>query len=264
MSWSFDSSILLAPLLAGLLIVATHVVLGREVLKRGIIFIDLTIAQIAALGAITAETFELAHEAWEMQLAAGLTALAAGALLSWTERRWHEQQEAIIGSLYVLAASAAILVLSHNPHGAEHLTQLLAGQILWVSLPQLVPIVILYAAVLLAWFLGARQRPALFYLLFALCITASVQLAGVYLVFATLILPALATSTMQDRRGLAVAYLIGGSAYGLGLWLSVPTDLPSGPLIVCMLALLALIAAATAARGLAGETKPFRPGSRPR
>lgn len=240
-TWSFDWSILGPPLLAGLLIVSTHVVLGREVLKRGIIFIDLTIAQIAALGAIVAETLGFAESGWQMQAAAGIAALLAGGLLSWTERRWRGQQEALIGCLYVIAASTSMLVLANNPHGAEQFTHLLAGQILWVSLPQLIPVAALYALVLAAWFGGARNKPALFYLLFALCITASVQLAGVYLVFATLILPALATLAHDGRKGLAIAYGIGGSAYGIGLWLSVPTDLPSGPLVVCVLAALALL-----------------------
>jgi len=252
-AWSFDWSILGPPLVAGLLIVSTHVVLGREVLKRGIIFIDLTIAQVAALGAIIAETLGFAESGWQMQAAAGAAALLAGGLLSWTEHRWRERQEALIGCLYVLAASAAILVLANNPHGAEQFTHLLAGQILWVNFQQLLPVAVLYALVLTAWFGGARNRPALFYLLFALCITASVQLAGVYLVFATLILPALATIAIDGKRGLAIAYSIGGTAYGLGLWLSVPTDLPSGPLVVCMLALLAL--ATVVATGGFGEAR---------
>lgn len=242
-SWMFDWSILGPPLLAGLLIVSTHVVLGREVLRRGIIFIDLTIAQIAALGAITAQSLGVAEGGWGVQVAAGVAALLAGGVLSWTERRWHARQEALIGCLYVIAASAAILVLARSPHGAEQFTHLLTGQILWVSPGQLIPVAVLYALVLAAWFGGANNRPALFYLLFALAITASVQLAGVYLVFATLILPALATLNKRGWRGLAVAYALGAAAYGLGLWLSVPTDLPSGPLVVCVLAVLAAMTA---------------------
>ncbi len=95
---------------------------------------------------------------------------------------------------------------------------------------------------LLAWLLWARSRPAAFYFLFAITVTASVQLVGVYLVFATLILPAIATAGLGERRGLLLGYGIGGGAYALGLWLSVPFDLPAGPLIVCVLAVMAMAA----------------------
>lgn len=167
----------------------------------------------------------------------GAPLLAAG-LLSWTEKRLHEVQEALIGCLYVVAACASILLLSHNPHGGEHLTELLAGQILWVLLSQVWPVALLYAGILVAWFAGAHRVPALFYPLFALNVTASVQLVGVYLVFASLILPALASRDLDDKRGLALGYGVGAAGYALGLWLSVPFDLPSGPLIVCVLAVL--------------------------
>jgi zinc/manganese transport system permease protein len=241
----FDWGILGAPLLAGLVVVATHVVLGREVLRRGIIFIDLTIAQVAAVGVILAETLEWSEgHGWEVQAAAGLAALGAAALLAWTEQRWPKLQEALIGSLYVVAACLAILLLANNPHGAEHLAELLTGQILWVNLPQIWPAAILSAIVLAAWFgVGHRQR-WLFYFLFALTVMASVQLVGVFLVFASLILPALAGSGLPERRGLLVGWGMGGAGYAFGLWLSVPLDLPAGPMIVCTLAGLALFTAA--------------------
>lgn len=239
---AFDLSLLGAPLAAGLLVVATHVPLGRRVLERGIIFIDITIAQVAALGVIVASVLGIEDGGWRAQLAASAAALLAALLLTWTERRLPALQEAMIGSLYVLAASIALLVLAHHPHGDEHMQELLAGQILWISLPQLVPVALLYAVVLALWFLWARQRTWAFYLLFAVTVTASVQLVGIYLVFATLILPALATTGMP-RRGLALGYAIGAAGYALGLWASVPLDLPSGPLVVCVLAGLTLIVA---------------------
>jgi zinc/manganese transport system permease protein len=245
MDFSFDWSILGAPLLAGLLVCATHVTLGREVLNRGIIFIDLTIAQIAALGVIALEASGHESKGWELQAAAGVAALLAAGLLSWTEKRLHEVQEALIGCLYVVAACASILLLAHNPHGGEHLTELLAGQILWVNLSQVWPVALLYAAILAVWFAGARRVPALFYPLFALNVTASVQLVGVYLVFASLILPALAARDLDDKRGLMLGYGVGAGGYALGLWLSVPFDLPSGPLIVCVLAVLTVAAGVT-------------------
>jgi len=236
---SFDWSLLGPPLLAGLLVASTHVLLGRRVLERGIIFIDLTIAQVAALGVILAGVHE-ADAGLTTQLAAATAALATAGLLTWTERRFRLLQEALIGSLYVLSACVALLVLAHNPHGAEHMQELLAGQILWVGYGQLVPVALLYALLLAAWLLLLRHRPAAFYFVFALAIMASVQLVGVYLVFATLILPAIATAGMGERRGLLTGYAMAAAGYALGLWLSVPFDLPAGPLIVCTLAGLAL------------------------
>ncbi len=244
MSWTFDWSLLGAPLFAGLVVTATHVVLGREVLKRGIIFIDLTIAQIAALG-VLAETLwhpGSEHSSWHVQAGAVGAALAAALLLAWTEKRWPELQEALIGSLYVVAASAAVLLLANHPHGDEQLTQLLAGQILWVNYERVWPVAMLYAGVLLVWFLGARRLPLLFYVLFAITVTASVQLVGVFLVFASLILPALAVRKLPDRPALMLGYALSASAYAFGLWLSVPFDLPSGPLVVIVLALISGLA----------------------
>ena len=237
----FDWRLLGAPLVAGLLVISTHVTLGREVLKRGIIFIDLTIAQVAALGAVLVEALVANAQTWVLQCAGGAAALLAAALLAGTERRWPRLQEALIGCLYVIAASAAILLLANNPHGAEHFTHLLAGQILWVTYAQLWPVALLYAAVLWSWVAWVRHRATWFYPLFAITITASVQLVGVYLVFASLILPALASVGLRPRAGLLVGYGVGICGYGFGLALSVPWDLPSGPLVVCMLAGLSLL-----------------------
>jgi len=249
MNLAFDWSLLGPPLCAGLVVCATHVLFGREVLKRGIIFIDLTVAQVAALGAIAVDAAGLTPHGWVMQIAAGVAALSAAALLSWTEHKFGEVQEALIGSLYVVAACVAILLVSHNPHGGEHLTEMLAGQILWVSYSRVWPVALLYAVLLGAWFGGARTKPFLFYPLFALAVTASVQLVGVYLVFATLILPALAVRDLSQWRGLAAALAIGIGGYAIGLWASVPLDLPSGPLVVCTLAALMILAVAVRAGG---------------
>src|SRR3546814_16148909 len=102
--------------------------------------------------------------------------------------------------------------------------ELLAGQILWVSYAQLWPVAILYAVLLLLWFTVVRTRPGLFYFLFALTVMASVQLVGVYLVFATLTMPAIATSLMPEKRGLPIGYLIAGAGKGPGLGLSSRRD----------------------------------------
>ena len=235
--------LLAAPFAAGLLVLATHVPLGIEVLRRGIIFIDLAIAQVAALGVIAAQLLDW-NAPGAVQLAAAGAALAAAFVLNWTERRWPDIQEALIGLLFVAAASAGILLLANNPHGGENLRELLAGQILWVGWNALLPAAVLSALLLALWF-GMRARlPAVgFYVLFALAVTASVQLVGVYLVFASLIAPALATRALGARR-LVAAYALGAAGYAVGLLISAVFDLPAGAAIVCCLAVLSVAALA--------------------
>ncbi|MCW8919358.1 MAG: metal ABC transporter permease [Gammaproteobacteria bacterium] len=247
---ALDLTLLGPAFLAGVLVVATHVPLGRRVLARGIIFLDLALAQIAALGLIVAHRLEWAPGEWQVQTVALGSALGGALLLHYTERRWAEIQEALIGTLFVLASSVGILLLAGNPHGGEHLRELLSGQILWVGYPQLMPVALLYGAVLALGFALRRHPSSLpFYLLFAVTITASVQLVGVYLVFATLILPALAIRHLGGR-GLIWGYLVGLGGYGLGLLLAALFDLPAGAVIVCTLALSALLCAQFgAARG---------------
>jgi zinc/manganese transport system permease protein len=172
-------------------------------------------------------------EAWVGLLPAGAAGGAppAAAFLVWTDRRFAAVQEALIGVVFAVAASTEILFLAFDPHGAEHLKDLLVGQILWVAPGDLVPVAVLYALLLAALaFLDLRRRRALFYAVFALAITASVQLVGVYLVFASLIVPALV-------GGLAAGYAVGVAGYVLGLAASALLDLPTGAAIVCALAL---------------------------
>ena len=247
---ALDISILGPAFVAGLIVLSTHVPLGRQVLARGIIFIDLAIAQIAALGVIVGQYVGLDEEGLGVQAAAAIAALAGAALLAWTDRRWPERQEPLIGTLFVLAATGGLLLLANNPQGGEHLKDLLVGQILWVGYDQLIPAALLSAGLLvLMWKLRERLAGPLFYPLFALAITASVQLVGVYLVFASLIVPALATSRQRGTRALLRAYAIGIAGYVSGLLLSAAFDLPSGALIVWTLAGCALLAAAIPVRG---------------
>ena len=232
-----DPTILGPACLAGVLVLSTHVPLGQQVLARGIIFIDLAIAQIAALGVLVAMYFGIDEHGISVQFAAAAAALLGAALLTWTERRWPNQQEPLIGTLFVLAATGGLLLLADNPHGGEHLKELLIGQILWVSLTQLIPVAILSAVLIaLIVLLRARLSGLIFYGIFALAITASVQLVGVYLVFASLIMPALATSGLTGRKRTVVAYAVGVLGYVIGLALSAVLDLPSGALIVWTLA----------------------------
>jgi zinc/manganese transport system permease protein len=232
--------ILWPALVAGLLVTATHAPLGREVLQRGIVFIDLAVAQIAGLGVVFADWVGLEPQGAAVQAAALGAALAGALLLNWTERLWPDVQEAVIGVAFIVAANLAILLLAANPHGAEHLKDLLVGQILWVTPKQLVVTAVVYAAILAVWFgLGARYGRARFYLLFACAVTISVQLVGLYLVFTSLIVPALATRRLARYR-LAACYLLGATGYALGLAASLVADLPPGPMIVCTITLLGI------------------------
>ncbi len=238
-----EVTILLPAFIAGLLVTATHVPLGQRVLKRGIIFLDLAVAQIAGLGIIFAHSFHWQPGAWQVQLIAMAAAIIGVLILNYTEKRWPDIQEALIGSLFVLASSASILLLARNPHGGEQLKELLIGQILWVSYEQIIPVLILYAFTLIIWFRFSRHAsPIHFYIIFAITITASVQLVGIYLVFASLIIPALAIRNMKSHA-LATGYLIGGIGYFAGLVFSLLVDLPTGAVIVFTLAIAAAMIA---------------------
>ena len=240
-------SILWPALVAGALVSLSHVPLGQQVLKRGIVFIDLAIAQVAALGVIIAQTMGLELHGWMTQIAAVVAALLGALLLTWTERRRPEVQEALIGVLFVLASTAQILLLANNPHGGEELKDLLAGQILWVSSEQLVRAAILTAIFLAAWSRWRRRMGHIgFYVLFAVMVTMSVQLVGVYLVFTTLIVPALATYRHAENRQLMLGYALAVASYLVGLAASVVTDLPSSAVIVWAMAVLAILLHLTA------------------
>lgn len=246
MNWSaLDWGILGPALLAGLLVLATHVPLGMQVLDRGIVFIDLAIAQIAGLGVIGADAMGLPAGGAAVQVAAVTAALLGAWLLTWTERRAPQDQEALIGVMFILAACAGILLLAGNPHGGENLKDLLVGQILWVGSQQLAWLaavsVLLGTAMWRGWV--ARLGRFGFYAAFALAVTASVQLVGVYLVFSSLIIPALATRRLAAARRVRVAYGVGAAGYALGLALSAVLDLPSGAVIVWTLAACAAVAA---------------------
>jgi len=240
---AFEMSIIAPAFLASLLVLSTHVPLGTEVLRRGIIFIDLAIAQVAGLGVIAADTMGWEAQGWMVQIAAVSAALLAALILHWTDRRWPDIQEALIGVVFVLAATASILILAGNPHGGEHLKELLVGQILWVNYDQLLPVGIVSAMVLFAWYwMRDRLRGFGFYALFAFAVTASVQLVGIYLVFACLIIPALSTRHIE-ARGVRIVCGYGVGILGClgGLILSVGADLPAGAVIVWSLATFALL-----------------------
>lgn len=245
--YSIDLAILLPAFAAGLLVTLALVPLGMQVLSRGIVFIDLAVAQIAGLGVILADALGWEPQGAAVQVAALGAAVAGALFLTWTERRWPEVQEAIIGVVFVLAASAALLLLAGNPHGGEHLKDLLVGQILWVDSRRLWIEAPFYLLIVALWF-GLRHRLGVagFYLLFAAAVTLAVQQVGLYLVFATLIVPALATHYASSGNGLrryAKAYGVAALGYALGLMASAWFDLPSGAMIVCSMAVVGVLAA---------------------
>jgi zinc/manganese transport system permease protein len=245
---TIDLSIVWPALLAGLLVTSTHVPLGIQVLNRGIVFIDLAVAQIAGLGVISADWFGWEPQGWAVQAAALAAAIGGALLLTLTEKLWPDVQEAIIGVTFVVAANAAILLLASNPHGAEHLKDLLIGQILWVNPARLPIIALVYGGILAIWFgFGNRIGRAGFYALFACAVTVSVQLVGLYLVFTTLIVPALATRRLARFR-ISVSYVLGAAGYAAGLGLSLISDLPPGPLIVCTMTALGAVVFAVGPR----------------
>lgn len=232
-----EPGILLPAFAAGLLVLASHVPLGQAVLRRGIVFLDLAIAQIAGLGVVVVHSLGGAATPWLTQAGAVSAALLGALFLHRMEQRAPARQEAVIGVAFVAAACLALILMSHDPHGAEHLRDLLVGQILWTSWSDLIPLAMVTALVLAAWFgLNWQDSPLGFYLLFALTITASVQVVGIYLVFASLIVPALAAP-----RGLRRGYGLGAGGYALGLAASGLFDLPSGAAIVLALVLVAIL-----------------------
>lgn len=233
------------PFLAGLLVLATHVPLGLQVLARGIVFMDLAIAQLAVVGVLATARLGWEPQGLAMQAVALASAIAGSLALTWVERRWPQVQEAVIGVLFVVAAATGVLLMAHDPHGGERLADLLAGQILWVGwdeLTGLAAVTVLLLAVL--WASRGAPRAPVFYGMFAVAVTASVQMVGVYLVFASLIVPALAVRGLSFGRALAGGVAIGGAGYALGLWASTRWDWPAGALIVWGLVLAAGVAAA--------------------
>ncbi len=242
-----------APFAACLVLVGIHAYMGLHVLARGVIFVDLALAQIAALGAALA--LLLGHELDDTQsyfLSLGFTFIGAALLALVRTRR--VPQEAIIGIFYVVASAAAILLLDRAPHGSEHIKTLLVGSVLWVSWAKVGQTALLYAALgAFHWALRSRflplsfgtnptDRPTyigwwdfLFYATFGVIITSSVQIAGVLLVFSILIVPAVCAALLADslRARLAIAWAIGFAVSAAGCGLSYDLDLPTGATVVC-------------------------------
>jgi zinc/manganese transport system permease protein len=255
-----------APFAACLILVGIHGYLGLHVLLRQVIFVDLALAQIAALGTVVA--LILGHEPGSpASFAYSLGAAVVGALVfSITRTRNHDSkvpQEAIIGITYVIASATAILVADRAPEGAEHIKELLAGTILWVTWPAVVKVLVIYLGVGLFHyifrkrFITITEDPDrayalgwkvwfwdfLFYLSFGVIITLAVEVAGVLMVFSYLVAPAIIALGTSNRWGprIGIAWAVGFLASAVGLIASYQVDFPSGPAIVCSLGLFLLL-----------------------
>lgn len=222
-------------LLAGILALAP---LGAQVLRRGVVFIDLAVAQAAAAAALWASGLGVAHDHGPggQALAAALGALLCAVLVAQLARRWPQQREALIGLVYVAGASLAMLGARLDPHGREQWLQLLAADVLWAGWPQVGLMTVCALLMLLArwqWpiLLG---RDAFFYPLFAVVTSLVVPVLGLFLVFVTLIVPAL---WMQAGWPLWRAALAAAMVAALGLWASWQFDGPSGACVALALAL---------------------------
>lgn len=236
-----DLSVLGWPLAAGVLVLLSHVPLGLQVLRRGIVFIDLAVAQVAALGVLVAGSFSA--NAGLSALAGMASALAGAGLVAALSRAWPERREALIGLVYVAGAVASLLWVSADPHGGQKLASLLAGDVLWVLPGQLGALAAATAVFLVlhrVWG-GSLWNSAAFYPAFAVLVSLSVPLLGLYLVFATLIVPALAVVARLRRTWAGVA--LGILAYAAGLLASLWWDLPSGPCAVLSLMATGLLVA---------------------
>jgi zinc/manganese transport system permease protein len=235
-----DFAWLAAPAAALLAACLVLVPLGAQVLARGVVFIDLAVAQVAACGVLAAGMLLEGAQPALVTAAAAASALLGGLVVWWLARRWPEQREALIGLVYIAGASASVLAVAFDPHGRERMAALLAADVLWAPWSSVVLLAIA-AAVVTALCVARPQllhRDAVFYPLFALALSVAVQALGLYLVFALLIGPALWT-----RRGLslprAVAAAVAAGAAGLGV--SWALDWPSGACLAVALSALGLL-----------------------
>lgn len=250
MEWAF-LSIIFPALVAGIIVFSTHLVLGRQVLRRGIIFMDLAIAQIAAMGAIVAHilTMTQAHSHNSHTGSTGLGALmpfvfsiSGAGLIAWLARYTEKELEAIIGCIYVVSAVSITLLMASDPHGAEHISKALNGHILWLGwqdmvVPGLASLAFLAVTIIRPDILDGK----LFYPIFAVMVTLSVKMVGVYLVFSALIMPALAVNQLSGKKALTSGYLAGLAGLTLGLMLSSLYDFPGGATIVVSLAVVCVL-----------------------
>lgn len=257
-----DTSILqflLAPFVASLILTGIHAYLGVHVVERGVIFVDLSLAQIAALGATVAILLPISggdpHHPSVYWISLGFTFIGAAVFSTIRSRRARIPQEAIIGISYAVASGAAILAMSKSTSEAEHLKDMLVGNILSVGWPEVIKTAVLYGAIGTFHYVFRKKFLAismnhekaalpgvnipfwdfLFYASFGFVVTSSVSIAGVLLVFCYLVVPSVAAMLYADRIGprLAIGWTMGTVVSAAGVYLSLVLDLPTGATIVC-------------------------------
>ena len=252
---------LLPPFVASLILTGIHAYLGVHVVERGVIFVDLSLAQIAALGTTVAVLAGLdphGHGSYMMSLA--FTFIGAAVFSSIRGHRARIPQEAVIGICYAVASAAAILAMSKSTEQTEHLKEMLVGNILTVSWPEVVKTAVLYGLIGLFHYVyrrkflmismdpekaeaegvSTRLWDFLFYASFGLVVTSSVAIAGVLLVFCYLIVPSVGAMLYAENVGprLAIGWTMGTLVSALGVYLSLQLDLPTGATIVCTFAIV--------------------------
>ena len=261
---------LAAPFAASLILTGIHAYLGVHVVERGVIFVDLSLAQIAALGATIAILLPISngdpHAPVVYWISLGFTFLGALVFSTLRAKRARIPQEAIIGICYAVASAAAILAMSKATSESEHLKDMLVGNILAVSWPEVGQTALLYGAIGLFHYIFRKRFLAislahhneydhsvstkfwdfLFYASFGFVVTSSVSIAGVLLVFCYLIVPSVAAMLYAESIGkrLAIGWSMGTLVSALGVYLSLRVDLPTGATIVCTFGLVLAIMAA--------------------
>jgi zinc/manganese transport system permease protein len=260
---------LAAPFVASLILTGIHSYLGVHVVERGVIFVDLSLAQIAALGATIALLMPMSggdpHAPSVYWVSLLFTFIGAGIFSMIRGRRARIPQEAIIGISYAVASAAAILAMSKSTSESEHLKDMLVGNIIAVSWHEVIKSALLYGAVGLFHYifrkpflaismnhdreestgLNVRMWDFLFYASFGFVVTSSVAIAGVLLVFCYLIVPSVAAMLYAESIGrrLAIGWTMGTVVSALGVYLSLVLDLPTGATIVCTFGLALIVMA---------------------
>ena len=262
-------SFLAAPFAASLILTGIHAHLGVHVVERGVIFVDLSLAQIAALGGAVALLLPVAgrdpHGPAVYWISLGFTFIGAAVFSTIRSRRARIPQEAIIGIAYAVASAAAILAMSQATSESEHLKDMLVGDILAVSWPEVGRTALLYGAIGAFHYvfrhkfmtisidphraeaegISIRLWDFLFYASFGFVVTSSVAIAGVLLVFCYLIVPSVAAMLFSENIGtrLAIGWTMGTIVSALGVYLSLKLDLPTGATIVCTFGLVLVLMA---------------------
>ena len=257
---------LAAPFAMCLLLVGIHCYLGLHVLARGVVFVDLSLAQVASLGASIALLIRPEEHHSPLGYAISLTATFIAAAVFSFARRFEKQisQEALIGITYAFASAAVVLVVDRLAHGAEHLKEALVGELLWVSWADVLRTFAIYSVVAaIHWIFRAKFLKSsfeqngtgehsgtggvwdfIFYALFGVVITSSTSIAGVLLVFSFLIVPSVMSTLFFSKisHRLAFGWISGALVSFIGMWLSYTLDLPVGALLVVLFTLIPILA----------------------